>query len=75
MIDSMERFCAILSETSPLQSWSPTGIEQLISAVAIFPRLGTRMRTIFFDHSAICAEGLHFSAFIIAMYLSSNLRS
>ena len=47
----VENFCAILSETSPLQSWSPTGIVQLISAAAIFPRLGTRMRTIFFDHS------------------------
>ena len=45
----MENICAILSETSPLQSWSPTGIVQLISAAAIFPRLGTRMRTIFFE--------------------------
>ena len=24
--NEMENFCAILSETSPLQSWSPTGI-------------------------------------------------
>ena len=47
--NEVENFCAILSETSPLQSWSPTGIVQLISAAAIFPRLGTRMRTIFFD--------------------------
>ena len=44
--NEVENFCAILSETSPLQSWSPTGIVQLISAAAIFPRLGTRMRTI-----------------------------
>ena len=42
--NEVENFCAILSETSPLQSWSPTGIVQLISAAAIFPRLGTRMR-------------------------------
>ena len=48
--NEVEKVCAILSETSPLQSWSPTGIVQLISAAAIFPRLGTRMRTIFFDH-------------------------
>ena len=26
--NEMEKFCAILSETSPLQSWSPTGIVQ-----------------------------------------------
>ena len=45
--NEVENVCAILSETSPLQSWSPTGIVQLISAAAIFPRLGTRMRTIF----------------------------
>ena len=49
--NEVENVCAILSETSPLQSWSPTGIVQLISAAAIFPRLGTRMRTIFFDRS------------------------
>ena len=47
--NEVENICAILSETSPLQSWSPTGIVQLISAAAIFPRLGMRMRTIFFE--------------------------
>ena len=52
--NEVENVCAILSETSPLQSWSPTGIVQLISAAAIFPRLGTRMRTIFFDH--VCSS-------------------
>ena len=49
--NEVEKICAILSETSPLQSWSPTGIVQLISAAAI---LGTRMRTIFFDH--VCSS-------------------
>ena len=34
--NEVEKVCAILSETSPLQSWSPTGIVQLISAAAIF---------------------------------------
>ena len=48
--NEVENVCAILSETSPLQ----TGIVQLISAAAIFPRLGTRMRTIFFDH--VCSS-------------------
>ena len=32
--NEVEQFCAILSETSPLQSWSPTGIVQLISHMA-----------------------------------------
>ena len=34
--NEVENICVILSETSPLQSWSPTGIVQLISAAAIF---------------------------------------
>ena len=54
--NEVEKNCAILSETSPLQSLSPTGIVQLTSAAAIFPRLGTRLRTIFFEH--VCAAAI-----------------
>ena len=43
--NEVEKMCAILSETSPLQSLSPTGIVRLTSAAAIFPRLGTGLRT------------------------------
>ena len=41
--NEVENICAILSETSPLQT---TGIVRLTSAAAIFPWLGTRLRTI-----------------------------
>ena len=54
--NEVENICAILSETSPLQSLSPTGIVPLTSAAAIFPRLGTRLRTIFFEH--VCAAAI-----------------
>ena len=51
--NEVENICAILSETSPLQSLSPTGIVPLTSAAAI---LGTRLRTIFFEH--VCAAAI-----------------